>query len=166
MYPVRDVLTSALLTVAPIDLRRNLSSTQNFPPPRPIPIIDPSSNSTPSPLLRTQSPIAPLLSTANLYMTVHINSFPYLISPNDTIHLPFHLADAPLGSVLRMTRVSRIGVREYTLQGRPFIDENTFTLKMRVIEHTKMPLVVTKKTKQRNRRTRHLFNKQNYTVLK
>jgi len=99
-------------------------------------------------------------------MTVHINSFPYLISPNDTLHLPFNLPDAPLGSILRMTNVSRIGVREYTLQGQPFVDPKVFTLKMRVVEHTKMPMVTTVKKKQRQRRARHLFNKQNYTVLK
>ena len=99
-------------------------------------------------------------------MTVHVNSFPYLISPNDIVHLPFHLPDAPLGSILRMTNVSRIGVRDYTLQGEPFVDPRVFTLKMRVLEHTKMPLVTTIKTKQRQRRARHLPNKQNYTVLK
>jgi large subunit ribosomal protein L21 len=140
-----------------------MSSVQDFPPPRPISHINTPQPSAPS---KSLSPLAPLLNTSNIYMTVHINSFPYLISPNDTLHLPFHLPDAPLGSIIRMTRVSRIGVRDYTLQGQPFLDENTFTLKMRVIEHTKSPLVVTKKKKQRNRRTRHLFNKQNYTVLK
>jgi len=65
-----------------------------------------------------------------------------------------------------MTHVSRIGSRDYTLQGRPYVDERVFTLKMRVIEHTKSPMAVTIKKKPRQRRARHLFNKQNYTVLK
>lgn len=99
-------------------------------------------------------------------MTVHINNFPYLVTANDTLHLPFHLPDAPLGSILRMTNVSRIGSRDYTLDGEPLVDPEIFTLRMRVIEHTKMPLVTTIKTKQRQRRARHLPNKQNYTVLK
>ena len=156
------------LIVAPFALHRDISTEQKFSSPSPIPFVDfPNSPpSTTSPPSKESSLLAPLLSNSNLYMTVHVNSFPYLISPNDTLHLPFHLPDAPLGSILRMTRVSRIGVRDYTLQGHPFIDEKAYSLKMRVIEHTKMPFVVTKKTKQRQRRTRHLFNKQNYTVLK
>jgi ribosomal protein L21 len=143
---------------------RRLTTVQHFPLPNAIPLTD-SKPATPSPLSK-ESPLAPLLNTSNLYMTVHVNSFPYLISPNDTLHLPFHLPDVALGSILRMTQVSRIGVRDYTLQGQPYVDERVFTLKMRVIEHTKMPLVTTIKTKQRQRRARHLFNKQNYTVLK
>jgi large subunit ribosomal protein L21 len=154
------------LIVAPFALHRKLSTEQTFPQPTPIPLIDSHTPVKPSPSSRKPSPLAPLLKNSNIYMTVHVNSFPYLISPNDTLHLPFHLPDAPLGSILRMTQVSRIGVRDYTLQGQPFIDEKAYSLKLRVIEHTKMPFVVTKKTKQRQRRTRHLFNKQNYTVLK
>jgi len=142
-------------------------SSPSFPSPNPIPFVD----THPKPVLRTAKddsprPLAPLLNTSNIYMTVHINSFPYLLSPNDTLRLPFHLPDAPLGSILRMTHVSRIGSRDYTLQGHPFIDPKVFTVKLRVIEHTKQPMVVTIKTKQRQRRARHLPNKQNYTVLK
>lgn len=154
------------LNVGPLALHRDLSTEQKFPSPSQIPLVDSQTPVKSSPPSRKPSPLAPLLNNSNIYMTVHVNSFPYLISPNDTLRLPFHLPDASLGSILRMTRVSRIGVRDYTLQGHPFIDENAFSLKMRVIEHTKMPFVVTKKTKQRQRRTRHLFNKQNYTVLK
>jgi large subunit ribosomal protein L21 len=135
-----------------------------------------SSESTPSSKVLPESPqtnvpvstaaLAPLIHATDLYMTVHINSFPFLLSRNDTLHLPFHLPDAPLGSVLRMTRVSRIGTREYTLQGHPYVDPQCFVCKLRVVEHTKQPMVVTLKKKQRQRRTRHLPNKQNYTVLK
>lgn len=154
------------LITASMPIRR-LTTIQHFPLPKAIPIpVTKSSESSESSTPSTMSPLAPLVNTSHLYMTVHINSFPYLISPNDTLNLPFHLPDAPLGSILRMTHVSRIGVRDYTLQGTPYIDEQVFTLKMRVIEHTKMPLVITVKTKQRQRRARHLPNKQNYTVLK
>ena len=118
------------------------------------------------PLTRPSSSLKSLVNSNLIYMTVHINSFPFLISPNDTIHLPFNLPSLPLGSILRMTTVSRIGSRDYTLQGHPYIDPKFFTLKMRVVEHTKQPLVITVKTKQRQRRARHLPNKQNYTVLK
>jgi large subunit ribosomal protein L21 len=123
-------------------------------------------NEIKAPNPQTQSPLAILKNAPNIYMTVHFNKFPYLVSPNDTIHLPVKLPDAPVGSILKMTYVSRIGSRDYTLLGKPYIDPNIFTLKMRVLEHTKAPLVVTKKKRQRHRRTRHLFNKQNYTVVK
>jgi len=99
-------------------------------------------------------------------MTPHINGFPFLVTNGDIIHLPFYLKDAPLGSVLHMTHVSSIGSRTHILQGHPFIREDVFTLKMRVIEITKAPMVVTVKTKQRQRRARHLKNKQNYTVVR
>jgi large subunit ribosomal protein L21 len=147
-----------------------LTTSSDFPSPNPIPLIDPPATPSSPPAPPTQlsctSPLAPIINDPNLYMTVHINTFPYLISPNDTLHLPFNLPDAPLGSILRMTTVSRIGVRDYTLQGHPFVDPKVFTLKMRVVEHTKMPMATTVKKKQRQRRARHLFNKQNYTVLK
>ena len=157
------------LIAAPAHLRRPITTSHNFPSPNPIPHVDtrPAPKSTPPSSSPSQSsPLTPLADDSNVYMTVHINSFPYLISPNDTLHLPFNLPDAPLGSILRMTNVSRIGVRDYTLQGQPFIDPKLFTLKLRVVEHTKMPMVITIKKKQRQRRARHLFNKQNYTVLK
>ena len=145
-------------------IRRGISSIPDFPPPSPIPLTDSSQNRTPPP--SKPSPLLALMHKSNLYMTVHINGFPFLLSPNDTLHLPFHLREVPIGSVLRMTNVSRIGVRDYTLQGRPFIDPKVFTCKLRVIEHTKQPIVVTVKTRRRRRRHRHLPNKQNYTVLK
>ena len=153
-------------------IRKGISTTREFPPPKPIPLPKspaaalPPPSSKPAPLANSQSPLLPLLHNSDLYMTVHINGFPYLLSPNDTLHLPFRLRDVPIGSVLRMTTVSRIGVRDYTLQGQPFIDPNVFTCKLRVLEHTKQPMVVTIKTRRRRRRHRHLPNKQNYTVLK
>ena len=151
-------------------IRRTISTARDFPPPNPIPLPDsspsPAASSIPPPSGKSQSPLLPLMHNSNLYMTVHINGFPFLLSPNDTLHLPFHLRDVPIGSVLRMTSVSRIGVRDYTLQGQPFIDPEVFTCKLRVLEHTKQPMVVTVKTRRRRRRHRHLPNKQNYTVLK
>ena len=153
------------LIIARCDVVRT-KTVQSFPSPKPIPLDTLLPLKPSAPVLRTENPLTPLVNNANIYMTVHINSFPYLLSPNDTLHLPFRLPDAPLGAVLRMTHVSRIGVRDFTLQGKPFIDEKAFTLRMRVIEHTKMPLTVTVKKKQRQRRARHLPNKQNYTVLK
>jgi len=176
---VKEDVCLLRLNIGQIQLRRTSTTAEtstetstpslpssSFPSPNSIPF----SNTQPKPIPeKTDSPqsvLAPLLNNSNIYMTVYINNFPYLLSPNDTLHLPFHLSDAPLGSILRMTHVSRIGCRDYTLQGHPFIDKNAFTLKMRVIEHTKQPLVVTIKKKQRQRRARHLPNKQNYTVLK
>jgi large subunit ribosomal protein L21 len=154
--------------VGEMQLRQTSTSTSAppFPPPNPIPLAD----TRPKPIsLKTETKacgLSPLLNTSDVYMTVHINNFPYLISANDTLHLPFHLPDVPLGGILRMNKVSRIGCRDYTLEGHPFIDEKLYTLKMRVIEHTKQPLVITVKKKRRQRRARHLPNKQNYTVLK
>lgn len=152
-------------TAVSIQSRRTVS-TLEFPAPNPIPLTETQPKPVPTKSDSKPSVLAPLLNNSNIYMTVYINKFPYLVSPNDTLHLPFRLPDAPLGSILRMTNVSRIGSRDYTLQGHPYIDENAYTLKMRVIEHTKQPMVVTIKKKQRQRRARHLPNKQNYTVLK
>jgi large subunit ribosomal protein L21 len=133
---------------------RLLSATQPPSPAQPVPIHPTAA-----------SPLAPFLK-GEIYMTPYINGFPFLVTNGDIINLPFHLRDAPIGSVLRMTHVSSIGSRTHILKGEPFIDEGVYTLKMRVVEITKAPMVVTLKTKQRQRRTRHLKNKQNYTVVR
>jgi len=62
--------------------------------------------------------------------------------------------------------IPRMGVRDYILQGQPSIDPMVFTCMLRVLEHTKQPIVATIKTRRRRRRHRHLPNKQNYAVLK
>ncbi|BFZ60446.1 hypothetical protein YB2330_001482 [Saitoella coloradoensis] len=136
----------------------------SFPPAVPTATAAPSQT---QPLAQT---IRLLRSQPSHYMTVHIHNRPYLLTQGDTVTV-HRLKDAPLGSILKLTRVSQIGSRDYTLRAsmedhEHMLDERLFTVKARVVEHTKGPLILIKKTKRRRRHVHTVKHKQTYTVLR
>ncbi|KAL9609984.1 MAG: hypothetical protein Q9167_005286 [Letrouitia subvulpina] len=76
------------------------------------------------------------------------------------------MPDAPLGSVLRLTRASMLGSRDYTYRGDPVIDERHFICRARVIAVVTEPMRIKEKTKQRQRRVKTVKSKMRYTVLR
>ena len=139
-------------------IRRGISTACDFPPPSPIPLPD-SPSIWPSIIIHTLSsrkisistptPNVPLQSLHDSpHKRIPLPSLPP--PPHDTLHLPF-LRDIPIGSVLRMTTIPRMGVRDYILQGQPSIDPMVFACTLRVLEYTKQRIVVTIKTRRRRR---------------
>ncbi|KAI4213012.1 MAG: hypothetical protein LQ351_004356 [Letrouitia transgressa] len=57
------------------------------------------------------------------YINVLIHGKHYLLTEGDVLRLPFKMPDATVGSVLRLTRASMLGSRDYTYRGDPVIDE-------------------------------------------
>ncbi|KAH6638054.1 hypothetical protein C7974DRAFT_390772 [Boeremia exigua] len=113
------------------------------------------------------------------YMTLHIHGRPYLLTKGDTLRLPFLMPDVKPGDVLRLTRATHIGSRDYTLKAPEslkgnadhakkvfYLDERLFTVRARVVGIETEPMRVEEKTKRRQRHTKHVFSKMRFTVLK
>ncbi|KAK9455322.1 ribosomal protein L21-like protein [Dipodascopsis uninucleata] len=104
--------------------------------------------------------------STQLYATFRIHKQSYLVTVGDTVTLPYNLKDAEVGDVIRMTQVETMGSRNFTWKGQPFIDDPRCLVRARVIEHTKEPLQVSIKKKQRTRKTKHVKSKQKHTVIR
>ncbi|KAL8978624.1 MAG: hypothetical protein Q9177_006357 [Variospora cf. flavescens] len=115
----------------------------------------------------TLPPLLPLLATQlPHYITAHIYAHPYLLTEGDTLRLPFLMPSAPLGTVLRLNRASMLGSRDYTLRGDPWVNEDWFVCRARVVGVETEPLRVVEKTKRRQRRVKKAKNKMRFTILR
>ena len=136
--------------------------TVSIPPPLALLPTPTSHTLTTSPLF-----LFPLLKKQPLhYVTIHINSFPFLVTSGDLVTLPFRLLDVQVGDILRLTHISLLGSRDFTLKGSPWIEEDLFELRARVVEVTSEPMRFKIKKKQRTRRTKTVKSKHKYTVLR
>lgn len=76
------------------------------------------------------------------------------------------MPNAPVGSILRLNRASTLGSRDYTLKGDPWIREQWFVCRARVVGVETEPMRVVEKTKRRQRRVKTAKNKMRFTVLR
>jgi large subunit ribosomal protein L21 len=140
------------------------------------PILDASKNLPTEPMRSTEPPkplsesvksLLPLLrGQPSHFITAHIHARPYLLTTGDTVRLPFHMPGVAPGDVLRLTRASAIGSRDYTLKGAPYVDERIFECRATVMGTEGEPVRVKTKTKRRNRRVRTVRSKHKFTVLR
>ncbi|KAK7191884.1 hypothetical protein DPSP01_011358 [Paraphaeosphaeria sporulosa] len=113
------------------------------------------------------------------YITAHIHGRPYLLTPGDTLRLPFLMPNVEAGDVLRLNRATHIGSRDYTLKAPAaikgtadhgkivhYLDERLFTCRATVVGVESEPMRVMEKTKRRQRHVKHVFSKHKYTVLR
>ncbi|KAI9787379.1 MAG: hypothetical protein M1816_007512 [Peltula sp. TS41687] len=73
------------------------------------------------------------------------------------------------GDILRLTRASVIGSRDYTWKSAgpgQYLDERLFECRARVMGVESEPMRVEEKTRRRQRRVKTVKNKLKYTVLK
>ena len=70
------------------------------------------------------------------------------------------------GTVLRLTRASSIGSRDYTYRGDPWVDERFFVCRVRVVGAEGEPMRVVEKTKRRQRHVKKAKSKMRFTVLR
>lgn len=130
-----------------------------------------------TPSIRTLLPL--LRSQPAHYITIHIHGHPYLVTPGDTIRLPFLMPKVQPGDVLRLNRATHIGSRDYTLKAPAaergtrdsakkmyYLDERLFTCRATVVGTEAEPERVKEKTKRRQRHVRHVFSQHRYTVLR
>jgi large subunit ribosomal protein L21 len=139
------------------------------PPPKPAePLTDAAVDPSVAallPLLRAQPPF---------YATIHIHEKPYLVTAGDELRLPSLLKGVRVGDVLRLTRASLLGSRDYTLKAgtttkgerRRYLDERLFVCRARVVGVTQEPFRVKVKKKPRIRHERHVISKHTYTQLR
>lgn len=70
------------------------------------------------------------------------------------------------GDVLRLTRASALGSRDYTLKGAPWVDERVFECRARVLGTEAEPMRLKEKTKRRNRKVKTVRSKHKFTILR
>lgn len=100
------------------------------------------------------------------YIIVRIHQRPYLLTHGDSLRLPFHLKDAPPGTILRLVRASALGSRDYTFRGKPLVDEKYFVCRVQVIGIEGEPMRVMEKTMRRQRHIKRVKSKMRYTVVR
>jgi large subunit ribosomal protein L21 len=113
------------------------------------------------------------------YITTHLHGRPYLLTKGDTLRLPFLMPNVQPGDVLRLTRATHIGSRDYTLKAPEpikgnadhgkkifYLDERMFVCRARVVGVETEPLRVEEKTKRRQRHVKHVKSKMRFTVLR
>ena len=152
-------------------LQRAAPPTGSAPPPT-KPLVLSKSLQTLLPLLEAQKPH---------YISAHVHRFPYLLTPGDTVRLPFHMHGVNPGDVLRLNRASLLGSRDYTLKagttstesydgrrtGEPnYLDERLFECRVRVLGLDSGPMMIKEKTKRRQRRVKTVRSKHKFTMLK
>lgn len=131
------------------------------------------------PLPETVKALLPLLrAQPNQYITVHIHGRPYLVTPGDSIRLPFLMPGVAPGDVLRLNRASVLGSRDLTLRPadpsarkavtfeQPYVDDRLFECRATVVGVVSEPMREKKKTKRRNRKVKTVKTKLRYTVLR
>lgn len=131
---------------------------------------DQSHSSSPSeapPQPSSSLPLLPLLAAQPPhYIIARIHQRPYLLTHGDSLRLPFHLHGAPPGTVLRLTRASALGSRDYTFRGKPWVDEKHFVCRVRVVGVEGEPMRVMEKTKRRQRHIKTVKSKMRFTVVR
>ena len=180
----------ARLSVTPTTAEPKLSSTAFQPPPPPPPSFLPpysskSSNRSSIPILAESFSNKPQSSLSNSshpssslallpvlaaqpphYIIVRIHQRPYLLTYGDSLRLPFNLHNAPPGTILRLTRASALGSRDYTFRGKPFVNEKFFVCRVQVVGVEGEPMRVIEKTKRRQRHVKTAKSKMRYTVVR
>lgn len=143
-------------------------------PPQPPPLTTASSSQQPSqqeqppkPLSDSVRTLLPLLAAQpGHYITVHIHGQRYLVTPGDSIRLPFKMPGVVPGDVLRLNRASVLGSRDLTLRGAPWVDECLFECRAVVTGTEAEPLRIKIKKKRRCRRAKQAKSKHRYTILR
>lgn len=159
---------AAASTLKPTKAQPNARTAPSSPPPIPTGPI-PEAVKSLLPLLRTQP---------NHYITVHVHGRPYLVTPGDSIRLPFLMPGVSPGDVLRLNRASVLGSRDLTLRptqpelrrgaaNEPtYIDERLFECRATVLGVESEPMRLKEKTKRRNRKVKTVRSKLRFTVVR
>lgn len=181
---VNAAAAAAIANASPSSSQPPLPFTfKNKPPARGPPTAPPPLPTTPIPqFIREALPF--LRAQPGHYITFHIHGKPYLVTPGDTVRLPFHMPGVVPGDVLRLNRASVLGSRDFTLKptgggayaapnnNRPgahepaYIDERLYQLRAVVAGVESEPMREKKKTKRRNRKVKTVKTKLKYTVLR
>ncbi|ROW01395.1 hypothetical protein VPNG_07590 [Cytospora leucostoma] len=180
--------TTTTTPAAPTPTPQQLQQLQQSQPPlhsnTPRPRAPPSSPPPPQtkgPIPQSVRDLLPFLrAQPSHYITLHVHGRPYLVTPGDSVRLPFLMPGVQPGDVLRLNRASVLGSRDFTLlptdAGRrdkegganevAYIDERLYECRAVVVGVEAEPMRLKEKTKRRNRKVKTVRSKHKYTVLR
>ncbi|KAK9718105.1 hypothetical protein K7432_005725 [Basidiobolus ranarum] len=76
------------------------------------------------------------------------------------------MKEVQLGDVLKLNRVRELGSKDYTIQGKPYVSQDFYSVRATVIEQPKGKQIEIIKKKRRKGYQRRLTHRQPYTVLR
>ncbi|KAI9819466.1 MAG: hypothetical protein M1827_006914 [Pycnora praestabilis] len=116
LAPSNDKHTLSPSSTPSVSSQLPSSLSASSPTPTSTPAqVDPSSPMPPlSDSIKTLLPL--LKAQSSHFITAHIHARPYLLTPGDSVRLPFLMHGVVPGDILRLNRASNIGSRDYTLK--------------------------------------------------
>ncbi|TLS29301.1 hypothetical protein PpBr36_00142 [Pyricularia pennisetigena] len=143
----------------------NVSGSASSLASKPQTATDPSA--TPQTAPSSVPDLLPLLAAQpKHYITVHIHGKPYLVTPGDSVRLPFKMPGVLPGDTLRLDRATTIGSRDFTLQGKPYVSTDLFRCRAVVIGTDSEPIRLKVVKKRRTRRAKTIKSKHFYTTIR
>lgn len=131
------------------------------------PSFHPSASVERIPVSRSLKELLPLLvAQPSHYIIIHIHGKPYLVTPGDTVRLPFRMKGVVPGDIIRLNRAACIGSRDFTLKGAPYINERIFECRATIMGAESEPMRFKEKTKRRNRKVKTVKSKHRFTILR
>ncbi|EPY53804.1 aconitate hydratase/ribosomal protein subunit L49 [Schizosaccharomyces cryophilus OY26] len=100
------------------------------------------------------------------YADVSVYNRHFIVTRGDQLGLPFRIKNVQVGDTIRFDKVSRLGSRDYTIVGKPYVDSSLHTIEATVLSFPKSALSVRVKHKRRHRHDRVMKHKQTYTILR
>ncbi|ORX94809.1 hypothetical protein K493DRAFT_315326 [Basidiobolus meristosporus CBS 931.73] len=99
------------------------------------------------------------------YAIAEIAGRPFLVTKNDVVVVD-HMKEVQLGDVLKLNRIRELGSKDYTIQGKPYVSQDFYSIRATVIEQPKGKQIEIIKKKRRKGYQRRLTHRQPYTVLR
>ncbi|ORY04083.1 hypothetical protein K493DRAFT_311509 [Basidiobolus meristosporus CBS 931.73] len=99
------------------------------------------------------------------YAIAEIAGRPFLVTKNDVVVVD-HMKEVQLGDILKLNRVRELGSHDYTIQGKPYVNSDFYSIRATVIEQPKGKQIEIIKKKRRKGYQRRLTHRQPYTVLR
>ncbi|KAK9763963.1 hypothetical protein K7432_008937 [Basidiobolus ranarum] len=99
------------------------------------------------------------------YAIAEIAGRPFLVTKNDVVVVD-HMKEVELGDVLKLNRIRELGSKDYTIQGKPYVASDFYSVRATVIEQPKGKQIEIIKKKRRKGYQRRLTHRQPYTVLR
>lgn len=163
--PRHDIPISSSESTTSSEQTTFVPQTRNDIPANKLPI--PPTFTSPLKLTKSLTKMLPHLTTQPpFFITAHLHDRPYLLTEGDHLRLPFLMPKVKPGDILRFNRASVIGSRDFTLKGKPYIDERMFECRVRVLGVDAEPMRIKEKTKRRQRHVRHVKSKHRYTLMR
>ncbi|PVU93604.1 hypothetical protein BB559_003231 [Furculomyces boomerangus] len=101
----------------------------------------------------------------NHFATVIIKGRPFTVTKRDLVVMD-RIKDLKVGDVIKLTQITELGSKDFTIKGSPYINPELVNLQATVVEHPESSLMTIFKKKRRKGYQRTLKHKNQHTLLR